>query len=53
MKKEKQDRERKGMISIRMKLLVTIVPIVILLIVALVLIAYRTSARIIDRSVAQ
>lgn len=48
MKKEKQDRERKGMISIRMKLLVTIVPIVILLIVALVLIAYRTSARIIE-----
>lgn len=43
-----KEKEKKGIISIRMKLLAIIVPIVVLLMVVLVLIAYRTSAGIIE-----
>lgn len=48
MEKKEQKKERQGIISIRMKLLGIIVPIVVLLMVVLVLIAYRTSAGIIE-----
>lgn len=44
MEKQKQ----KGTISIRLKLLGTIVPIVVVIILALVLIAYKTSAKVIE-----
>ncbi len=48
MEKKNQVREKRGMVSIRMKLLAIIVPIVVALMVALVLIAYQTSAKIIE-----
>lgn len=48
MEKKGQKKERQGIISIRMKLLAIIVPIVVLLMIVLVLIAYRTSAGIIE-----
>lgn len=48
MDKKGQIKEKQGIISIRMKLLAIIVPIVVALMVALVLVAYRTSAEIIE-----
>ena len=48
MEKKNQVREKRGMVSIRMKLLAIIVPIVVALMVALVLVAYQTSAKIIE-----
>lgn len=48
MEKQVQTKEKRGIISIRMKLLAIIVPIVILLMVAMVLVAYNTSAGIIE-----
>ncbi len=48
MEKKTQMKEKQGIISIRMKLLAIIVPIVILLMVAMVLVAYNTSAEIIE-----
>lgn len=48
MEKKNQVREKRGMVSIRMKLLAIIVPIVVALMVVLVLIAYQTSAKIIE-----
>ncbi len=48
MEKKTQIKEKRGIISIRMKLLAIIVPIVILLMVAMVLVAYNTSAGIIE-----
>ncbi|MCI9173526.1 MAG: HAMP domain-containing protein [Lachnospiraceae bacterium] len=48
MEKKAQTKEKQGIISIRMKLLAIIVPIVILLMVAMVLVAYNTSAGIIE-----
>lgn len=48
MEKKTQIKKKRGIISIRMKLLAIIVPIVILLMVAMVLVAYNTSAGIIE-----
>lgn len=48
MEKKTQMKEKQRIISIRMKLLAIIVPIVILLMVAMVLVAYNTSAEIIE-----
>lgn len=44
----KENGEQKGMVSIKLKLLGTIVPIVVVIILALVLIAYKNSAKVIE-----
>lgn len=44
----KENGEQKGMVSIKLKLSGTIVPIVVVIILALVLIAYKNSAKVIE-----
>lgn len=44
----KENEKQKGMVSIKLKLLATIVPIVVVIILVLVLIAYMTSAKVIE-----
>lgn len=44
----KENGGQKGMVSIKLKLLGTIVPIVVVIILALVLIAYKNSAKVIE-----